>query len=269
MLTFEPRTGWEKFRNQELAIVKKAIQDKPRGYVFACGGGVVETLEARQLLVDYHKSGGLVILVQRDIEDVMAYLQRDTSRPAYVDDMRGVWLRRKAWYKECSNYQYYGQKAPLNSPVRASKDLERFIATITGQRSVLNKIITKEQSFFVSLTVPDIAPALDFLPEVIVGSDAVELRVDLLEDPAKPGGPPSVDFVANQLALLRGSCDLPVIYTVRTFGQGGKHAFPLLFARYGPSSIRPRIFANLPFVEARVPQLSLLILSPLLLVSPL
>lgn len=233
MLTFEPRTGWENFRNQELAMLKKVIQEKPRGHVFACGGGIVETSEARQLLVDYHKSGGLVILVQRDIEDVMAYLQRDKSRPAYVDDMRGVWLRRKAWYNECSNYQYYSQKLPLNSPTRATKDLERFIATITGQRDVLENIIAKEHSFFVSLTVPDIAAALDFLPEVIIGSEAVELRVDLLEDPASPSGPPSVDFVANQLALLRGSCDLPVIYTVRTIGQGGDYIFILLFSRHG------------------------------------
>lgn len=205
--------------------------------MFACGGGVVETSEARQLLVDYHKSGGLVILVQRDIEDVMAYLQHDRSRPAYVDDLRGVWLRRKVWYNKCSKYQYYSQKASPNPLIRVPKELERLIATITGQRDVLSNIIAKEHSFFVSLTVPDIAAALEFLPEVIVGSDAVELRVDLLKDPANPGGPPSVDFVADQLALLRGSCDLPVIYTVRTSGQGGEHIFLLLFSHYGPSLI--------------------------------
>jgi pentafunctional AROM polypeptide len=224
MLTFEPHLGWEEFRKQELAILEKALQEKPRGHIFACGGGVVETSEARQLLVDYHKSGGLVILVQRDIEDVMEYLQRDKSRPAYVDDMRGVWQRRKVWYNECSNYQYFSQTAPFSTLIRASKDLEWFIATVSGQRDVLEKIMAKEHSFFVSLTVPDIAAALDFLPEVVVGSNAVELRVDLLEDPANPGDPPSVDFVANQLALLRGSCDLPIIFTVRTMSQGGKDA---------------------------------------------
>lgn len=223
------RVGWETFRAQELAILKKAIQEKPRGYVFACGGGIVEIPEARQLLIEYHKLGGLVILVQRDIEDVLAYLQRDKSRPAYVDDMRGVWLRRKDWYNECSNYQHYSQKAPTDSLIRASKDLERFITTITGQRRVLDEIKAKEHSFFVSLTVPDIAAALDLLPEVAVGSDAIELRVDLLEDPANPGGPPSMDFVANQLAVLRESCDLPIIYTVRTLSQGGKNVSVPLF----------------------------------------
>lgn len=221
--------GWETFRAHELATLKKVTLEKPRGYVFACGGGIVETPEARQLLIDHHKSGGLVVLIQRDIEDVMAYLQRDKSRPAYVDDMRGVWLRRKDWYYKCSNYQHYSQTAPSESLNRATKDLERFIATITGQRGVLEKIIAKKHSFFVSLTVPDIAAALGFLPEVVVGSDAVELRVDLLKDPANLDGPPSVDYVANQLAVLRGLCDLSVIYTVRTLSQGGKNVPLLLF----------------------------------------
>ncbi|KAF6224348.1 hypothetical protein HO133_010925 [Letharia lupina] len=215
-------SGWEGFRGQETAILKKTMIETPLDNVFACGGGIVETPEARKVLIDYHKSGGLVILVQRNIADVMAYLQLDKSRPAYVDDMKSVWERRKDWYVQCSNYQHYSQKAPTDSLVRASKDLERFVSTITGKRRSLEKIKTKNQSFFVSLTVPDIAAALDFLPEVVVGSDAVELRVDLLEDPQNPNAPPSVEYVANQLAILHGSTSLPVIFTIRTQSQGGK-----------------------------------------------
>jgi pentafunctional AROM polypeptide len=216
------KSGWEGFREQELAMLKQTMQEKPKDHVFACGGGIVETLEARKLLVEYHKSGGLVILVERNIEDVMAFLQLDKSRPAYVDDMKSVWLRRKAWYKECSNYQHYSQRAPTKSLARASKDLERFISTLTGQRRPLESIKTKPISFFVSLTVPDIAAALHFLPEVVVGSDAIELRVDLLRDPDGPEGIPSMDYVANQLAVLHGATSLPVIFTVRTRGQGGR-----------------------------------------------
>ncbi len=214
--------GWEGFRGQEIAILKKMMREKPVDHVFACGGGIVETAEARKLLIDFHKSGGVVILVQRNIEDVIAFLQLDKSRPAYFDDMRSVWERRKDWYVQCSNYQHYSQKAPTDSLARASKDLERFLGTITGKRRSLENIKTKDQSFFVSLTVPDIAAALDFLPEVVVGSDAVELRVDLLEDPQNPNAPPSVDYVANQLAILHGSTSLPVIFTIRTQSQGGK-----------------------------------------------
>lgn len=215
-------SGWEGFRKQEMAILQKTMKEKPMDYVFACGGGIVETPEARKLLIDFHKSGRLIILVERNIEDVIAYLQLDKSRPAYVDDMRSVWERRKDWYVQCSNYQHYSQKAPTDSLARSSRDLERFIGTIIGKRRSLKKIGTKDQSFFVSLTVPDIAAALDFLPAVVVGSDAVELRVDLLEDPQNPNAPPSVEYVTNQLAILHGSTSLPVIFTIRTQSQGGK-----------------------------------------------
>ena len=215
-------SGWEEFRRRELAVLKKTTKEKPINHVFACGGGIVEIPEARKVLIDFHKSGSLVLLVQRNIDDVIAYLQLDKSRPAYVDDMRSVWERRKDLYVQCSNYQHYSQKAPTKSLARASKDLERFIGTITGKRGSFEKIKTKDQSFFVSLTVPDIAAALDFLPEVVVGSDAVELRVDLLEDPQNPNAPPSAEYVANQLAILHGSTSLPVIFTIRTQSQGGK-----------------------------------------------
>lgn len=215
-------SGWDGFRSQEFTMLKRVITEKSTGHVFACGGGIVETPEARQLLSDYHKSGGLVILVQRDIEDVMAFLQIDKSRPAYVDDMRSVWLRRKAWYLECSNYQYYSQRSSPKALATASKDLGRFLETVLGRRRPLELIKAKKHSFFVCLSVPDIAAALPSLPKVVVGSDAVELRVDLLEDPQHPGELPSPDFVANQVALLRGSVALPIIFTVRTQGQGGR-----------------------------------------------
>ena len=216
------KSGWEFFRAQEVNMLKIALRDKPKDYVFACGGGIVETPEARRLLIEHHISSALVILVERDIEDVMAYLQNDKSRPAYADDMRNVWERRKGWYTECSNYQYFSQKAPSDSLKKASKDLERFWLAVSGKRDVLGKILGKDQSFFVSLTVPDVATALDVLPEIVVGSDAVELRVDLLEDPSSPGGLPSDGFLANQLALLRRSTALPIIFTIRTRAQGGR-----------------------------------------------
>lgn len=152
----------------------------------------------------------------------MAYLQIDKTRPAYVDDMRTVWERRRAWYQECSNYLYYSQKSGADELPRATRNLRRFITTITGTRRSVEMIKLRERSFFVSLTVSDVAAALDFLPGVAVGSDAVELRVDLLRDPQRPDGPPSTDHVANQLSILQEVSTLPIIFTVRTKAQGGK-----------------------------------------------
>jgi pentafunctional AROM polypeptide len=62
------------------------------------GSGIVETEAARKLLAKYKKDGGMVILLSRDIQKVVDYLSIDKTRPAYVDDIMGVWLRRKAWY---------------------------------------------------------------------------------------------------------------------------------------------------------------------------
>ena len=161
-------------------------------------------------------------MIQRDIEDVMEYLQRDKTRPAYVDDLRSVWLRRKDWYVKCSNYQHFSRCAPSEFLARSSKDAERFFHFITGKRQPLKEIEKKQQTFFVSLTIPDLATALELLPEIAVGSDAVELRIDLLKDRRNPKGPSSPDFVADQVAILRGSIGLPIIFTVRSISQGGK-----------------------------------------------
>lgn len=214
--------GWEDFRSQELNMLGNMLKEKPQGYVFACGGGIVETPKARDILRSYQASGGLVVLIQRNIDDIMTYLQIDKTRPAYVDDMQSVWERRREWYNECSNFLHYSQKSEPQELQRVPKDLERFIATITGRIRPLELILSKERSFFVSLTVPNISTRLGFLPEVAVGSDAVELRVDLLQDPQNPDKPPSTESVANQLSILRGLTTLPIIFTIRTRGQGGK-----------------------------------------------
>ncbi|KAL9611906.1 MAG: hypothetical protein Q9167_003487 [Letrouitia subvulpina] len=216
------QVGWEGFREKELALLKATMQINASEHVIACGGGAVESPEARQLLIYFHQTGGKVVLVQRDIEDVMAFLQIDKSRPAYVDDIRSVWLRRKPWYLDCSSYEFcsaqFGPSAPITHPL----GLDHFLGTVTGSRRPLEIIAKKNRSYFVSLTVPHVAAALPILDEVAVGSDAIELRVDLLQDPENPGGPPTVDFVASQVALLRSSTLLPIIFTIRTVSQGGR-----------------------------------------------
>ncbi|KAH0022171.1 AROM pentafunctional protein, ARO1, partial [Aureobasidium melanogenum] len=76
--------GWEGFRELELSLLKTVMKEKPTGYIFATGGGIVESAEARSILTSYHKNGGNVLLVTRDINLVMNFLQIDKTRPAYV-----------------------------------------------------------------------------------------------------------------------------------------------------------------------------------------
>jgi shikimate dehydrogenase/3-dehydroquinate dehydratase type I len=73
-------------------------------------------------------------------------------------------------------------------------------------------------TFFLSLTFPDVEEAFPLLSGLEKGVDALELRVDLLRDNARPWA------VLRQLALLKAHSRLPVIYTVRSKDQCG--AFP-------------------------------------------
>ncbi|KAL2170036.1 hypothetical protein VTG60DRAFT_5376 [Thermothelomyces hinnuleus] len=208
--------GWEGFRKAELELLEDVIRNQSKGYIFSCGGGIVETEEARKLLISYHKSGGCVLVVHRDTDQVVEYLMRDKTRPAYSENIREVYYRRKPWFEECSNFQYHsphldGSEALLGPPV----DFSRFLSVICGRSRHLEEVRKKKHSFFVSLTVPNVSTALDIIPRAVVGSDAVELRVDLLEsyDP---------EFVAHQVALLRSVAKIPIVYTVRTVSQGGR-----------------------------------------------
>ncbi|PVH71151.1 Shikimate dehydrogenase [Cadophora sp. DSE1049] len=215
--------GWEGFRDAELSLLNRMITEKPRGYVFACGGGVVEMPEARKLLSNYHKAGGIVLLVHRDTEQVMQYLQIDKTRPAYVEDMMGVYLRRKPWFQECSNFQYHSKSGESGALSVAREDFARFLSLISGESSHFDEIRKKQHSFFVSLTMPDISAASsDVLRTVAVGSDAVEVRVDLLHDPSSTDGIPTTEFLSLQIAHLRSIVPLPLIFTIRTVSQGGR-----------------------------------------------
>ncbi|PQE23146.1 Pentafunctional AROM polypeptide protein [Rutstroemia sp. NJR-2017a BVV2] len=214
--------GWEAFRAVELDLLKHCLTDQSEKHVFACGGGVVEIPEARELLINFHKSGGIVLLVHRDTEEVMKYLRIDKTRPAYVEDMMGVYLRRKPWFDECSNFQYHSKGTGAGALSVAEQDFARFLNLISGKSAHFDEIQNKPHSFFVSLTMPDISAAADILSTVAVGSDAVEVRVDLLEDPSSADSIPGIDFLSVQIAHLRSLVHLPVIFTIRTISQGGR-----------------------------------------------
>ncbi|KAK9456610.1 EPSP synthase-domain-containing protein [Dipodascopsis uninucleata] len=214
--------GWDGFRIEEYHILREVMTEKTHDYVFACGGGIVETEEARNALKEYTLTGGLVIHVHRDINLIVDYLQVDTTRPSYTDDILFVWERREKWFSECSNAMFYssqlsndGEKAQLK------KTLASYLQTITGVSKVHELIISKPKSFFLSLTYPDVSVMIPTLSAVTAGVDALELRVDLLK-PAPYSKIPSFDYVQEQIGILRKVTALPIIFTVRSEAQGGK-----------------------------------------------
>jgi pentafunctional AROM polypeptide len=194
----------------------------PTETIVACGGGVVETPDARKELHKWMNRFGFVIHIKRNIEDLVAFLQKDKTRPAYVDDSVAVWNRRKDFYRECSNFEYtipqkrddlYQSEHEYWSQVEkgfASRVQFSLFGTVeeSSHRSL-------DTSFFLSLTFPDVSQARSIIQTITAGVDAVELRVDMLQSTDE-------DFVAEQLTILRQLTDLPVIFTVRTKAQGGR-----------------------------------------------
>lgn len=208
--------GWDGFREDELNLLREVVEKQRHGHIFSCGGGIVEMPEARELLKGHGKSGGLVILIHRNTNQVVEYLMRDTTRPAYTSEIRDVYLRRKPWYAECSNKLYYSPHPENASDSQdVTRDFAQFVNHISGRNTHVQALGEKKHSFFVSLTLPKLGDALDIIPRVVVGSDAVELRVDLLEDQ-------SIDAITETVSQLRQAANKPIIFTVRTASQGGR-----------------------------------------------
>ncbi|KAI0205808.1 EPSP synthase-domain-containing protein, partial [Astrocystis sublimbata] len=211
--------GWEGFRKDEVELLADVMKKQGRGHVFSCGGGIVETPAARELLIAHQNNGGIVLLVHRDVEQMVEYLMRDKTRPAYSEEIRGVFERRKPFFQECSNYEYHSPYLdPSGGLLEPPADFVRFASMIGGKSTHLEDVKKKKLSFFVSLTMPNVSSKLDIIPRVSVGSDAIELRVDLLEDL-------SLESIGNQVSLLRSATKLPIIYTLRSKSQGGRFTY--------------------------------------------
>ncbi|KAG7665167.1 ARO1 [[Candida] subhashii] len=210
--------GWEYFREQETIVAKEVIggSQYSQGYVLSTGGGIVEGEQSRELLKSYVNKGGIVLHLHRDLDETVTFLSADTTRPAYANEVRDVWLRREKWYSECSNYHFYSSHCSTDDEFRHLRNsFTTYIKTITGIQSVP---IPQDRSAFVTLTFPDLNSVSSAdLEEIAIGSNAVELRVDLLHDYS-----PSV--VAEQTAILRKVLDedISIVYTIRTQSQGGQ-----------------------------------------------
>jgi pentafunctional AROM polypeptide len=217
--------GWDEFRKIEVEQLQQVLEANPTRAIVACGGGIVETEEGREVVSKWfgadgsHKLGE-VVHIRRRIEDVIAYLTQDKTRPAFPDDLHTVWKRRLPWFKECSSAEFVigTAEGEADGPAVES-ELARFLQSLLEEpdfnRLPGNVPKPPATSYFLSLTFPDVSDAALAMEEATRGSDAVELRVDLLKSTTE-------DFVGFQVARLRRLTPLPIVFTVRTVGQGGK-----------------------------------------------
>ncbi|WWC61194.1 pentafunctional AROM polypeptide [Kwoniella dejecticola CBS 10117] len=230
---FVAANSWDEFRRVETEILGKFVQERRGNHVIALGGGVVETEVARQLLQSHVAKGGVVVHVTRALEDIDNFLSSigsTAARPNWGESFADVFKRREPWYAGCSSHEFYNVLDPVGTQSQAEheqamrRECERFFTFIKGSNNNRPALGNDNPTNFLSLTFPDITPALSQIDELTSGADAIELRVDLLSPsgtaPTTPGLPPH-SFIAKQLASLRLATSLPIVYSVRSKDQGG------------------------------------------------
>ncbi|KAJ7678186.1 Shikimate dehydrogenase [Mycena polygramma] len=225
---FVAERGWPAFRDAEAVILEELLTTNDKKHVISLGGGVVETPAARKLLKEYAHNKGPVVHIMRPIDEIIQYLGVEASRPAYGEPIADVFNRRAPWFKDCASHEFVNHVAVDVSLANKGTRHEviRFFNHITGQHpNLAPNLALGNRSYFLALTYPDIAPALNHIDDLTQGVDALELRVDLLNDLTSfSSSIPSVSYVKDQIAALRRSTSLPLIFTIRTVSQGG--AFP-------------------------------------------
>ncbi|KAF2467101.1 aldolase [Lindgomyces ingoldianus] len=133
---------------------------------------------------------------------------------------------------ERCDYEYLYTKSPF-----FRRDVARFLSFILGQIGPHRDLAKKARTTLISTTFPDVHAALPNLDILSVGADAIEIRVDLLEEPLPDGtiSPiPSLKYVGEQVMLLRQRTELPIIYTTRCTHENGRFPMddPNIFYKY-------------------------------------
>lgn len=121
------------------------------------------------------------------------------------------------------DYEFLYTEAPF-----FRRDLTRFISFTLGQINHHEALMAKPRTYFISTTFPDVRAALPNIDILTVGADAVEIRVDLLQEPlggGKYSDIPSLSYVGEQVMLLRQRTELPIIFTTRCTQENGR--FPM------------------------------------------
>eukprot|EP00927_Polykrikos_kofoidii_P039617 TRINITY_DN33973_c0_g1_i1.p1 TRINITY_DN33973_c0_g1~~TRINITY_DN33973_c0_g1_i1.p1 ORF type:complete len:733 (-),score=107.77 TRINITY_DN33973_c0_g1_i1:67-2265(-) len=204
--SFVATEGWAAFRQKELDTLKQVLREFPDRTVVSCGGGIVETPAALAVLDAWHP----VVHIMTTIGNIEAVLAKNGSRANLGEPPSVTWERRQPLYDRCSDFEFF-LKGGEGEWAKAELDFVAFSRRVLRLASAPN---FGNDSFFLSLTAKDVNTLTTTLPKCEVGVDALEIRVDLLENQ-------SHFFVKEQLAVLRRHSTLPIVFTLRSKRQGG------------------------------------------------
>ncbi|KAF8177149.1 hypothetical protein K438DRAFT_1939185 [Mycena galopus ATCC 62051] len=157
-------------------------------------------------------------------ETLRAYTSRQ-GHLVHVSDQHSPLQAPTSWLRDCTpSFQL------MISPTDNSDDNTELLAVSHEIRRFFKRIVhpaapidlsPKHPTYVLHLAQPDITPALLLLKSV--SADAIELRVDVLEETPSSGEIPELAYVAEQLCALRQYSTLPVIFSLRSISHGGKH----------------------------------------------
>lgn len=220
VLSLPASERWAVFREVELQVFRQLLCRSGPESIIVCGGGIVETPEAHLVLRSHHP----VVEIRRcDFRDIQTILGQDESRPGLLNSLWKSWERRKPLLEDCSDYEFAIAPRDFDWEQIQTEWLE-FVERILQLNSpdmsstphVLQKAMmgSLPPSFFLCLNLPSVKsidPAT--LKEACRGTDAVELRVDLLQ-PQMDGGEELETVLRTELAVLRRAVlGLPVVFT--------------------------------------------------------
>ena len=213
IIDFVAANGWAKFRDIEAALFAHTIKARSVGTVISCGGGIVEEEGNREAIKNARAQGHMVLHVQRDIAEVEAYLTSDPTRPPLPEAPSVAWARREPLYQDCCSHEFVIVTSEEQSDA-AHNELFALVDRISRGASASAPIL--QDTITISLTYSDVRAATHDMAEIEKGADALEFRVDLLAPDLR-----SHAAIRAQYAALRRISTLPIIWTVRSKGQGG------------------------------------------------
>ena len=183
--------------------------------------------EDPQVIVGVSSTGAATEWNAKDRSRLSIYLHCVDSGKPFDEDRSRV-----------CDYEYLYSQAPFQR-----RDLARYMSFILGQNNLHQHLSKKARTFMISTTFPDVQQGLPNLDIISVGADAIELRVDLLQEPLPDGGyasVPSLRYVGEQVMVLRRKTELPIIYTTRCTRENGRFPMddPELFFKYLSQAIK-------------------------------
>lgn len=201
---FIKKNSWEEFRSLEIKVYESIISKHSHNTVISTGGGIVESDVARAHLSNYAKEGGIVLHIERNLDNTVQFLSEDATRPRYVEEIEQVWKIREPLYNEVSNFHFFAPFCNSNKEfLELRKNFEHYIFKIIGHQNI--NFEEFKRSFAYVLDIEDVEDEAEHLEVNSYGANAIELVLTK---------PYSKRFIEQSISILRKYTDLTSILTL-------------------------------------------------------